>query len=278
MATSSSLKFINQDLRQRSFKRRNLQQAVFSGCDLRGCNFQGADLQGATFIACRVGFSPVSLAIATVLIVSFALLMFYAISSMVFGAMGILPGHPAWPYTMVLYAVLAIAATSSGLQTAHRSIARPACFGTGVANGTLIGFFYAGSLTNNNPLIAILGAITLGILGLLIIWQVQNALAYALITILGAISTYGFVWVLWTSASSYLTTGSWGPGFMLAGLSILYLGATLRIVAYACQSVACHANTSFRRSNLANCTFVDTPVEICNVTEAIEQRSFEDLP
>lgn len=54
---SQGLNFANQDLRDRSFKGRNLIGADFSGADIRGCNFYRAQLKFANFANVRSGLS-----------------------------------------------------------------------------------------------------------------------------------------------------------------------------------------------------------------------------
>jgi uncharacterized protein YjbI with pentapeptide repeats len=54
---SQSLNFANQDLRDRSFKGKNLVGADFSGADIRGCNFCRSQLKAANFANVRAGAS-----------------------------------------------------------------------------------------------------------------------------------------------------------------------------------------------------------------------------
>ncbi|MEL7316320.1 MAG: pentapeptide repeat-containing protein [Cyanobacteria bacterium J06559_3] len=266
---SSTRQFINQDLRQRSFRRRNLRQAVFLGCDLRGCHFQGADLRGATFRDCRTGYAAVRLAIAILVLIGFAVLMFHAVSSMVFGAMGTLPGQPAWPYVLALYIVLAIAATSSGLQTFRTPFAMPIRLCTASANAALMGFFYGGSLMNNNPVSAVVGAVALGTLGLLVAGWGRTTLVSASLALLSAIATYGFTWVVWTAASDYLTTGHWNQGLILGMLAAFSVGIALRSLTSSGRLASNWAGTSFRGANLTGCGFISTRLRACDLAEVI---------
>jgi uncharacterized protein YjbI with pentapeptide repeats len=54
---SQSLNFANQDLRDRSFKGKNLVGADFSGADIRGCDFCRSQLKSANFANVRTGVS-----------------------------------------------------------------------------------------------------------------------------------------------------------------------------------------------------------------------------
>lgn len=268
MTPSSPRQFIHQDLRQRSFRRQSLQQVVFADCDLRGCCFQAADLQGATFRSCQTGPTLGRWFIAVLLLGGVAGLMFHAVSSMVLGTMGILPGQPAWPYVVALNSALAIAATSSRLSTMGKAITRVADVCAGMTHGALIGFFYGGSLMGNNPVAALVGAVALGIAGLLIAWRIRTALTTAGILLAGAIAAYGFAWVVWTSASAYLTTGHWSRGILLGLIAIAYVYATLKGLADSWRAAHRSTMTSFRRAHLSDCLFIDTNLRQCDVTDA----------
>lgn len=78
---SQSLNFANQDLRDRSFKGRNLVGADFSGADLRGCNFYRSQLKSANFANVRTGKSPRQIAIAN--IKSFVMAVMFAGTTMI---------------------------------------------------------------------------------------------------------------------------------------------------------------------------------------------------
>jgi hypothetical protein len=54
---NQNLNFTNQDLRDRSFKGKNLVGADFSGADIRGCNFSHSQLQSANFAKVLTGLS-----------------------------------------------------------------------------------------------------------------------------------------------------------------------------------------------------------------------------
>lgn len=73
---SQSLNFANQDLRDRSFKGKNLVGANFSGADIRGCNFCRSQLKAANFANVRAGKSQRQAAIAS--LVSFVMALMFA--------------------------------------------------------------------------------------------------------------------------------------------------------------------------------------------------------
>ncbi|PZO44964.1 MAG: hypothetical protein DCF19_00225 [Pseudanabaena frigida] len=73
---SQSLNFANQDLRDRSFKGKNLVGADFSGADIRGCNFCRSQLKAANFANVRAGKSQRQTAISSLL--SFVMALMFA--------------------------------------------------------------------------------------------------------------------------------------------------------------------------------------------------------
>ncbi|MEM0979412.1 MAG: pentapeptide repeat-containing protein [Cyanobacteria bacterium P01_H01_bin.58] len=271
MATVSSRQFVKQVLHQRSFHRQDLRGALFSECDLRGCNFQAANLQGATFDTCRVGIAPQRLAIALIIVVLGALTMFHAVSTMLLGSIGTLPGNAAWPYVLALYIALAVAGTNAGLQTLQQPLAHPASLLTGGATGALLGFFYGGIWTDNNPTVAVISAVGVSFLGMLIVQRWFTSLSTTILGMLGAIAAYGLAFGLWTTASSYLTTGNWGWGLTWGWIAFVYLGVALRSGGYSLRSLHQFATTSFRKANLTDCTFTQTDWRQCDLGEAIGQ-------
>ena len=76
-----SLNFANQDLRDRSFKGKNLVGADFSGADIRGCNFCRSQLKAANFANARAGSSQRQSVIAS--LVSLAIAIMFAGTAMI---------------------------------------------------------------------------------------------------------------------------------------------------------------------------------------------------
>lgn len=268
--TSPPVKFSHQDLSRQAFRGQSLQGATFDHCNLRGGNFQGADLQGARFIACHMGYSLRRWAIAAGLMVGVGGLQLYAVSMMVLGGLGVLPGAAAWPYIVVLKVVLAIATASAAFYTTRFSRSRPIGSLIGLANGALGGFFYSGIVTDENPLAAICGAVLFGMGGAWMAYRFHGRhLPRALGLTAGAIAAYGFAFSLWTTASSYLTVGLWGWGIPWAVLSLISVGITLRCTVKAIASARDAAGTSFCRANLTGCRFIETDLRQCSFEGAI---------
>lgn len=271
--SSPPLSFTNQDLRRRSFRHQKLQRARFDHCDLRGCDFYRADLRGAQFSHCRVGPRPLQWAIAIILILPLAALLFHAVSSLIFAAMGTLPGQTAWSYILALYGALALATIGTGLRTATRSawlmLLGRALTGTAIA--ALLGFFYGGRLTDNNVTFAVLGAAGLGVFGLLAAIRLRTMLMQAGWSILGAIAAYGLAFLLWTNGSSLLTTGQWFEGIVWCLGSGGCILITLSNLTHAGRWLRRSTTTSFWRANLIGCKFIETDVTHCDLTNAVRR-------
>ena len=78
---SQSLNFANQDLRDRSFKGKNLVGADFSGADIRGCDFCRSQLKAANFANVRTGASQRQNVIASM--ASFVMALMFAGTAMI---------------------------------------------------------------------------------------------------------------------------------------------------------------------------------------------------
>lgn len=268
MVTPPPLKFINQTLRRRSFQGQDLNAAVFVRCDLRGCTFRGADLRQASFVQCQVGASPKARAIAVGSMVSVSLLTFHAVSTMVFSALGSSPENPAWPYVLTLYGALAITTLGVGADSFWRWGRQGAALGMGMGSGALLGFFYGGRLTGDNPGFAIAGAVLGGLLGGWIAAGSRSNLVRAGVLLAGAIAAYGLTFGLWTMASSYLMLGKFMPGCLWGVLAWLCLNSCLGGLWQGLRAAKFHGVTSFRHAQLAGCTFKETPLSRCDVTAA----------
>lgn len=262
MTPPSPVNFTHKNLRGRNFRNQQLEKAYFAGCDLRGCDFFRANLRGALFTGCRTGYSPEKLTIGAVTLILATGLMFHAVSSFVFGAVGILPNHPAWLYVLALYVTLGLATLGTGWQSVSMTGERFACILTGITTGALMGFFYGGQWTDNNPQIAIGGATLIGGVGLMVASRRHRALSRAVLGGMGAIAAYGFTFLLWAEGSSLVTTGTWGRGLGLMLIALTGIGVTLRSITCSWRWLKTYGHTSFRQADLTACTFIDTDLTV----------------
>ncbi|NJL64501.1 MAG: pentapeptide repeat-containing protein [Methylacidiphilales bacterium] len=159
--------FCNQNLHNRSFPGLELNHANFSGADVRGCNFCHAQLQGANFLGAKFGQPPrvfISLRISA-LVVLFA--TFTAISHMTFGVLGNTPEIPAWSYTKALIVSLVISGLGASLRRIfHQQSILEKLITTlsGTTSAALLGFYYGGTIQNNNLQIAAISALITSII------------------------------------------------------------------------------------------------------------------
>lgn len=258
MASSSSLNFANQDLRNRSFKGQNLNGADFSGCDLRGCNFNYALLQGANFERVKTGQTLRQSIPSVVLAMVVALISADAFSQMIFGLLGRTPAEGGWSFVIALGVSLAISGTFSGLRVRMRpkSLARRiATIVSGAMSGALLGFFYGGSTTDNNVQFAIAGAVLGGVLMALICWRVRHPLVGVAVAAAGAIAGYGFAFFTGATAIAYLSVQKLIGGVFWGALSLGYIGLTMNSLILVVREIRGGRGTSFRGADLTNAKF-----------------------
>ena len=245
--------FSRQDLRDRSFRRQDLCQATFEGADVRGCDFRGANLTDVTFKNAKLGRTRRHVMLSIMTVTSLVLLAFHAFSHMFFGGLGTIRQDPAWAYVLALQISLALAGGMTGLQALCQKNAKTdprwSQLGTGmigmVASCALIGFFYGGDWSDNNPQVAIASAVGLGLVGLVMGSGVGPRWLLAGLTMVGAIAAYGFFLTAGTNASTLLHGQEYGLGFLWLGVSALYLKWTLDALTFACQRINAAMTTCF---------------------------------
>ncbi|MEM6591417.1 MAG: hypothetical protein AAF651_06135 [Cyanobacteria bacterium P01_C01_bin.73] len=176
--------------------------------------------------------------------------MFHSTSTLIFAAMGTLPGQTAYPYWIALQLALAIATLSAALHGDRNKRSgnkrngdaqtggdqNPALLAAATTSA-LMGFFYGGRLTGNNPQFAIAGAAGLGLLGLGIAYQLRHGAIKAAIAFNSAIAAYGFAFVMWTSGSNAVTAGRWLPGLPLWGTALVAIAITLKSLSQAVRAL-----------------------------------------
>ncbi len=277
MTNSSPLIFVNQDLRNRSFKRQKLNGADFSGCDLRGCNFSHAQLQGANFERVRTGQSARQLITLIGVTGIVALFAANAVSRMTFGALGRTAAESAWSFVLALYISLAIAGAFSGVRviTGSKLIAgRVATIVSGAASGALLGFFYGGSTTDNNPQIAIASAVLGGVIMAIASFRVRGGFVAVAVAIAGAITGYGFAFLMGTTAIAFLSTQQFVWGIIWGTLSAAYIWLTINSLRLAIREIRETCGTSFKGADLTNARFDGARLENTDFSGAVGHQIF----
>jgi len=159
------------------------------------------------------------------------LLAGHAISHLIFGSLGQTPSDKAWNYAIALVISLGLGGAGAGLRSRLPSpFNRIATILTGVASGAVIGFYYAGVAAGKDPRWAIAGAVLGGLLlgGLGI--GFKSAWMEIVIRVAGAITAYGFAFLIGATALTMLNVGYLPIGLLLSLVSLLYLWFTLNSI------------------------------------------------
>lgn len=253
MNDRSSLNFVNQDLRNRSFRNQNLSGANFQNADLRGCDFTGANLLGANFVGAKLGQSRCQwMGLVSVGIVT-ALVMFHALSKLLFGALGQTPDDQGWAYFLLLLVLSGMGGGSialHSLQASYSPLSRLLASISAATSGLMIGFFYAGTWSGQNPRVALTGGLILAVIATIVSFSVQRVTWIVTIGIAGALAAYGFMLLIGTVAMAALTTNHWLLGFACTLLAILYAHCTLKALLLTQHTIRQFPGTCFRRANL----------------------------
>ncbi|KAI9134128.1 pentapeptide repeat-containing protein [Acaryochloris sp. CCMEE 5410] len=241
-------KWSNRNLRNRSFRGQNLQQANFSGSDLRGCSFDLAQLQGANFDRARVGYGPESILIGLLVVIDFVGLAFYAMSQMLFGALGLTSEISTYPYLLALLGFLASAGISSAIFPSRKRVKPIAALTT----GALLGFFYGGVMLKNDPQAAVLMACVGGVFSLGMSVMARTRLVTVAIYTVGGCAAYGVCFFSGTRASSLLNVQQLVAGIAWSLLCLVFLGITLQVIANLVTELKDFAHTSWRGADLSD--------------------------
>jgi len=255
MTLPSKTVFLNNlDLRNVSFKKRNLQGANFSGSDIRGCDFSYSILQNACFDRVTAGREPMKLFWLLLVAIATAIASFHAYSQMLFGIVGITSEDPAWIYVYPLHISLGLA----GLEGVVKSFStRQTIVSTisGAASGALLGFFYLGSATDNNPQMASTGAIMGAIFVSILFLLGKNKRIIIAIAAAASIANYGLSFLFVAKASANLSTHHFAIGLFWAILSLLAIVATFLSLKSLFEQINIFSTTSFRGADLTNANF-----------------------
>ena len=187
-----------------------------------------------------------------------ALLVGNALSRLIFGALGQIPNSSAWSFVLILYGTLSLAGVSAGislLKSIPLRTSRLASILSAVSSGALLGFFYAGSASGNNPSIAIAGAVSTGLLMLLASVFLHQALVKIAITTITTVTSYGAAFLLGATASVSLSAQQFAIGFICAIATLAYVWLTLNSLKLILQLLKLASTTSFKGADLTDARF-----------------------
>ena len=198
--------FSNQILRNRSFQGQVLNGADFSGADVRGCNFRNSQLVGANFIGAKIGLSRRQIAVLSAGAIAIFLVVGDVLTRLILGNQGEVPESRSWPFVLLLYGVLSVAGFASAIaskQPKTSKAGRLARIISAILSGALLGFFYAGTATNNNSQAAIAGMAIGGVL-MFFVSRICGQFAQVAIASAGSVATYAAAFLFSATASAFL--------------------------------------------------------------------------
>jgi hypothetical protein len=169
-----------------------------------------------------------AVAIATCLIVGDVL------TRLILGTQGQIPGSRSWSFVLLLYGVLSVAGCACAIASKQPKTSKLARFAGTISaalSGALLGFFYAGTATNNNSTAALAGMVFGGLIMFFVNLRVRWQIVKVARSSAGSVSTYGAAFLFSATASAFMSTGQlfWGGFFSL--VSLLYFW-------FACVSFA----------------------------------------
>lgn len=159
--------------------------------------------------------------IVTVLI---SILAFNAIATMLFGSLGNTSESESWNYILTLYIFLAILGATIALQN-FKILNLFTTILSGILSSILLGFYYGGSMTNNNSTVAIISGLLLGIVvGFLSIRQKQ--IMVGIFTPVTTMAAYAFAFYAGTNMISLLTASQFSDAVFWGIVCLIYIGLT----------------------------------------------------
>lgn len=151
----------------------------------------------------------------------------HAISNLVFSSLGQTPNDKAWNYVIVLVIFLGLAGGSSGVRShLQPTLHQMAETLTGATAGAVVGFYYVGMATQKDPRWAIAGAIVGGIILGVLSLKWRTVALRLVINLAGALTAYGFAFLIGATALAWLNVGLTLPGIILGAVFWLYLWFT----------------------------------------------------
>lgn len=262
--------FVDSNLQNRSFQGLDLQGADFRGADIRGCNFSYAQLQGANFLGAKIGRSPKLIIILILVAVFVAIINFVAISQMSFGVVEKTPEDTTWSFKIALFVSLALAGLSSGIASFFQNSPtwkRLMKITSGAASAALLGFYYGGSSTGNNPQLAIASAAIAAIISAVICFVfgspsqgfygkiMGNTLTNIAIAMAGSINNYGLAFLISSLSAIYLSSGNLLLGIFYTILALIMVGMSLLCFTQVIKEINSVTITSFQHANLLDAKF-----------------------
>ncbi|NJO43446.1 MAG: pentapeptide repeat-containing protein [Cyanobacteria bacterium CRU_2_1] len=254
----SGSRFANRDLRNRSFRGQDLNGANFSGADIRGCDFSDAQLINANFQRVRAGLTrrqlwvQISIAVITLVFVG------DVVSQLVISSLGQTMDDRAWRYVVILCVVIGLAGLGTAIKflTGSRSrLGRRAEILSGLLSAALIGFFYAGISSDNNPTVAAIGAFVGGFFAAFVRSREVGSVLKVTTAAAGTVCAYGFTVWIGSTAIALLSVQRFLWGILISLLTLLCLWLTSNSFWLLVREIQQSIGTSFQGADLTNAQF-----------------------
>ncbi|MCC3408162.1 MAG: pentapeptide repeat-containing protein [Microcoleus sp. PH2017_10_PVI_O_A] len=263
MNYSDANNFSNQVLCNRSFRGQVLNGADFGGADVRGCNFSNAQLEGANFIGAKMGLSGRQIGVLSGVAIAICLIVGDVVTRLILGTQGQIPESRSWPFVLLLYGVLSVAGMAGAIARTHPPRSKLGRFAgtiSAILSGALLGFFYAGTATNNNSQAALVGMAIGGVLMFFVNSRIRRQFAKVAIAAAGSVATYGGAFLFSATASAFASTQKLFLGTCFGLLSLLYLWFAFVSFSAIVREIANAEGTSFRGANLTGAKFDRTDI------------------
>lgn len=153
------------------------------------------------------------------------ILIFDAIAAMLFGSLGMTSESNRWNYVLLLYIFLAILGTSESIYNLKKSESISTIIST-ILGFSLLGFYYGGSITNDNFYIALSTALVSNILGVFLLKK-YHAITLIIIKLIKTIAAYGFAAFTGINAMSLFTVSRFLEAILWGIVGLIYINFTV---------------------------------------------------
>ena len=141
---------------------------------------------------------------------------------MLFASLGKTPTNSGWNYVLAFYIFLAAIATTAYLAHILKRYSHLLQLFSSLLSGALLGFYYGGVATNNNPQFAAASAVFLSFIFAFAHWRKYSYLS-VVVKIIATISAYGFAYFLGTQTIYLLSVNSIISGALWSIFCVTYL-------------------------------------------------------
>lgn len=170
--------------------------------------------------------SDIKYFIKIILTVLISILAFNAIANMLFGSLGNTSESESWNYILTLYIFLAILGATIAFQ--DFKILNPFTnIVSGILSSALLGFYYGGSMTDNNSTVAIISGLLLVIVTIFLSIR-KNPIIVGIFTPVTTIAAYGFAFYTGTNMISLLIASRFSDAIFWGIVCLIYIYLTTK--------------------------------------------------